>query len=80
MTFDITVTVAEGGSPVKNVRIDFGDGDSANLGAVSGQTSATHVYDEDDSYTVRVTVTDTANQTTSQAIVIIVLPAPVAPP
>ncbi len=79
VTFIVTVTAAEGGSPVKDVEIDFDDGDSANLGAVSGETSATHVYDEDDSYTVRVTVTDTANQTTSQAIVIIVLPAPVAP-
>ncbi len=36
VTFTITVTPAEGGSPVKSVRIEFGDGDSANLGAVSG--------------------------------------------
>jgi PKD repeat protein len=80
VTFSITVTVApEGGSPVENMRIDFGDGDSTDLGPASGQTSAMHIYEEDGSYTVRVTVTDTANQTTSQAIVITVLPAPVAP-
>jgi hypothetical protein len=75
VTFGITVTVAEGGSPVKSVRIEFGDGDSANLGAVSGQTSATHTYDSDGTRTVRVTVTDTANQTTSAAIVISVQPS-----
>ena len=80
VTFDITVTVAaEGGSPVESLEIDFGDGDSADLGPASGQTSAMHIYEEDGSYTVRVTVTDRANQTTSQAIVISVLPAPVAP-
>jgi adhesin/invasin len=80
VTFSITVTVApEGGSPVENMRIDFGDGDSTDLGPASGQTSAMHIYEEDGSYTVRVTVTDTANQTVSQAIIITVLPAPVAP-
>jgi PKD repeat protein len=75
VTFGITITVPEGGSPVKSVRIEFGDGDSANLGAVSGQTSATHTYDSDGTRTVRVTVTDTANQTTSGAIVISVQPS-----
>jgi len=70
VTFGISITVPEGGSPVKSVRIDFGDGTSANLGAVSGQTSATHTYEHDGTRTVRVTVTDTANQTTSAAIVI----------
>lgn len=70
VTFGITITVPEGASPVKTVRIDFGDGSSANLGAVSGQTSATHTYQNDGNRTVRVTVTDTANQTTSAAIVI----------
>ena len=61
------------------MEIEFGDGDSADLGAVSGDVTATHVYDEDDNYTVRVTVTDTANQTTSKAIVITVLPGPCGP-
>jgi hypothetical protein len=79
VTFQATITVPEGGTPIENVEIEFGDGDSADFGAVSGEVTATHVYDEDGDYTVRVTVTDTANQTTSKAIVITVLPAPVAP-
>jgi Bacterial Ig-like domain (group 1)/PKD domain len=80
VTFVITVTPpSQGGSPIESVEIDFGDGDSADLGAVSGQTSAAHTYAEDGDRTVRVTVTDTANQTTSQAIVISVQPiAPMA--
>jgi hypothetical protein len=73
VTFLITVTPAPGGSPIEEVRIDFGDGDSADLGAVSGQTSATHTYGDAGDRTVRVTVTDTADQTTSQAIVITVV-------
>jgi adhesin/invasin len=75
VTFTITVTPAapaDGGSPVESVEIDFGDGDSADLGAVSGTTTAMHIYANPDSYTVQVTVTDTANQTTSQAVVIVV--------
>ena len=72
-----TIGVTPGGNPVQSVRIEFGDGDSANLGAVSGQTTASHIYDEDGSRTVRVTVTDIAGQQTSQALVIDVLPAPV---
>jgi len=78
VTFIITVTPAPGGSPIDEVRIDFGDGDSADLGAVSGQTSATHTYGDAGDRTVRVTVSDTANLTTSQAIVITVL-EPTAP-
>ena len=79
VTFQATITVPEGGTPIENVEIEFGDGDSADFGAVSGEVTATHVYDEDGEHTVRVTVTDTANQTTSKAIVITVLPGPVAP-
>jgi hypothetical protein len=46
--------------------------------AQPGETSASHTYGNAGDRTVRVTVTDTANQTTSQAIVITVV-APVAP-
>jgi PKD repeat protein len=79
VTFTITVAPAVGGNPVTSVRIEFGDGDSANLGAVSGQTTASHTYDDDGSRTVRVTVTDAAGQQTAQALVITVSPgAPVS--
>ena len=40
VTFQVTVTVGpKAAAPIENVGIEFGDGDSADLGAVSGQTS-----------------------------------------
>jgi PKD repeat protein len=79
VTFSISVTLAGGGNPVRSVRIEFGDGDFEDLGAVTGSTSASHVYNNDGSKTVKVTVTDTAGQQTSQSLVIIVQPqGPVA--
>ena len=50
--------------------IDYGDGSSRNLG--SGTTSASHVYNSAGTFSVTTTVTDSANQTTSQVLVIVV--------
>jgi PKD repeat protein len=71
--FTITVTPALNGSPVQSVRIDFGDGDSQNLG--SGSTTVSHIYTEDGTYTATVRVRDSAGQESSQVIVLIVVPA-----
>lgn len=71
--FSITVTPADGGNPIDSIRIDFGDGDSRSLGTSS--TSASHVYDEPGSYTVRVIVEDTEGQETSQTLLITVVEA-----
>jgi adhesin/invasin len=76
VTFTVGVTVPAGGSPVRNVRLSFGDGDVVDLGAVSGSTTASHLYEEDDSYTVTATVTDVTGAQTSQSLVVVVLPAP----
>lgn len=73
VTFTITVTPADGGLPIKSVSIDFGDGSHQNLG--SGTTTASHVYSRAGSYSVTTTVTDSANQATSQVIVLIVTDA-----
>lgn len=61
-TINILVTVPQGIS-VRSTAINFGDGTSANLG---GATSAAvpHVYTLQNTYTVTVTVQDTAGQTT----------------
>jgi hypothetical protein len=62
---------------IRNVRVNFGDGDILDLGAVSG-TSITvqHSYDDDDTYIVRVTVVDSFGEETSAATSIVVLPQP----
>lgn len=79
VTFTIGVTVPAGGSPVENVRIAFGDGDVENLGAVTGSTTAAHIYDDDGTYTATATVTDVAGGTNSQSLILSVLPsAPIA--
>jgi PKD repeat protein len=73
VTFTITVTPADGGLPIKSVSIDFGDGSRQELG--TGTTTASHVYRSSGSYSVRTTVTDSANQATSQVIVLVVTDA-----
>ena len=78
VTFNISVAVPEGGNPVTDMQIEYGDGDeddlaiSAQPGGPEGQITAMHIYGSAGDFTVRVTVTDTANQTTSQSIVITV--------
>jgi PKD repeat protein len=79
VTFTLTIDASAATNPVKNVRIDYGDGDFEDLGAPSGSTSVAHIYASDGTKTVTVTVTDTAGQQASQVLVVNVLPkTPVA--
>jgi hypothetical protein len=62
---------------IRNVRVNFGDGDIVDLGAVSGTgITVAHQYDDDGTYQVRVTVTDTLGGETQAATVIVVQPQP----
>ena len=62
---------------IRNVKVDFGDGDKVDLGAVSGTNiGVQHRYDEDDTYIVRVTVVDSFGTEVSSAITIVVQPEP----
>jgi adhesin/invasin len=77
IVFTVTVTpAANSTAQIKEVVVNFGDGDSANLGAISGTTTIQHEYDDDGTYTVRVTATDTLGGVTSAATVIVVRPQP----
>lgn len=53
------------GDFVKDVIVDWGDGKTQNLGAISATTTVSHVYTIADSYTVRATLNDTAGNTTT---------------
>jgi len=83
VTFTINLNTTNTTNPVRNVRIEFGDGDFEDLGAVTGTgavngTSVSHVYNNDGAYTAKVTVTDSAGQQATQVLGITVQPrAPV---
>ena len=65
VTFAIQVTPATNGNPIQSMTIDFGDGERRTIGS-GGSTSVAHVYAEAGTYTVTVTVRDTAGQDSSQ--------------
>lgn len=80
--FGITVTPGGGvtGTPIANVRVDFGDDEFVNLGPVSGTVSVPHLYERGGSFLVTVTATDTSGQRTSvSTVAVIAAPAPPAP-
>jgi adhesin/invasin len=63
-TFTIQVTVPAGISVVNTV-IDFGDGQSQNLGGLTGSSPPIpHVYTQVGTFTARVSVTDSTGRTT----------------
>ncbi|MBI1873948.1 MAG: Ig-like domain-containing protein [Acidobacteria bacterium] len=72
--FAITVSPGGGltGSPISNVRVDWGDDDFVNLGAVSGAINVAHVYDGGGTYLVTVTATDTSGQQSSVSTVVVI--------
>jgi hypothetical protein len=62
---------------IRNVRINFGDGETRDLGAVSGTgITVQHRYDDDGTFDVRVTATDSFGVETSAATSIVVQPQP----
>ena len=68
VTFTVDLTPATGGSPIESVRLEFGDGSSANLGTTG--TSVTHVYSAAGTYSVRVIVRDVNGQQSEQVTII----------
>ncbi len=60
VTFTLTITPATtSGAPIRQVAVNFGDGRSQTLGAVSGATLLAHTYDSPGTYTLTATATDT---------------------
>lgn len=74
--FTFAVTVATDGSAVRNVAVEWGDGESQNLGALSGTQTVSHVYDDDGTYTVTATVTDAAGNSNTVSTSVTVIPVP----
>jgi hypothetical protein len=60
----VTFTVTPGSttSRIREVVLDFGDGSSLNLGAVTGATTVGHTYGLAGAFTARATATDTSGE------------------
>ncbi|HXW08503.1 MAG TPA: Ig-like domain-containing protein, partial [Vicinamibacterales bacterium] len=68
-----TIGVSENAN-VSNVTVSYGDGDSDSLGALSGETTIAHVYDEAGTYRVQASARDVTGFTESVATSLTVLP------
>ena len=64
-TFTVNVQPQANGDAVRDVVIDFGDGDRRSLGALTGSRTVQKVYARKGTYPVTVTVIDTGGETTT---------------
>ena len=71
-TFTITVGTT---ANIRDVNVNWGDGSSQSIGALSGSTTVSHTYTEADTFTVRATATDSSGFTESVSTSTTVLPA-----
>jgi hypothetical protein len=71
VSFGVTLPTALS-APIQNVFIEFGDGDTLNLGAISGATGFTHTYNSEGGFTVRATAVDTLGQRGTSSIAFVV--------
>jgi hypothetical protein len=74
-TFAVTVP-AQNGSAVREVTVDWGDGDRQNLGAITGNAVVSHVYDNAGTFAVTGTVTDASGNTSTVSTSVTVIPVP----
>jgi len=75
VTFTVKADVGTGsptGTTIRDVRVDFGDGSSADLGASSGTTTVPHIYQSNATYNATVTAVDSNGQSTTAATQVII--------
>lgn len=70
-----TFTVGVGATAnVRDVTVDFGDGDKQSLGAISGSTTINHTYDNPGSYAVRATAIEASGFSEQVSTAVSILP------
>lgn len=75
----LSINVTAGDSPIVDALVEFGDGTTESLGALTGQTTVTHTYEMTGTFTASLTVTDASGETVrTQTAVVIQLAAPLA--
>lgn len=72
-TFVVTAA-ATNPSTIRNLRVSWGDGETRDLGAVTGTSVQSHVYDNPGTYTVVGTVTDAIGNSTTVSASVTVIP------
>lgn len=70
VTFSVTPTIPTGGAPIQSVTVNFGDGNTRNLGNVTGQTAVVNTYSSPGVYTVVATATDATGQSGNGSIAV----------
>ncbi len=73
VSFTVRITTATGGAAVRSATVDFGDGASQPIG--TGTTTVQHTYTRSGNYTVSVTATDAAGETSLGSVGVYVQPA-----
>jgi adhesin/invasin len=74
----VTFTVTPGtGSNISNVRVDFGDGTSQNLGSISGPSTVSHTYSRSGTYTPTATANDASGDAQSLSTTVIIGSLPI---
>lgn len=74
--FTIGVGTVPVGDQVRNIHLDWGDGTSNDLGSISANTSATHVYKAAGNYAVTGTLTATSGNVITNSTTVTVIPVP----
>jgi adhesin/invasin len=78
ITFTLSVSPGTGSTAqIREVIINFGDGDVVNLGGITGSNlPVQHKFDDEGTYTVRATATDTLGGTNSAVALVVIQPQP----
>jgi hypothetical protein len=74
VTFTVTPTA---GANLSNVRVDFGDGTSQNLGAISAAQTVPHAYSGSGTFTATATATDVSGDAGSLSTTVLVGSLPI---
>ena len=74
-TFAVTPATTNG-SAIRNVTVNWGDGRSQDLGAVTGTVSVSHIYQNPGTFSIVGTVTDSFGNAITNSITVTVNPKP----
>jgi Big-like domain-containing protein/PKD domain-containing protein len=76
--FTIVIGALPPGDVVRNVHLDWGDGSAQDLGAISGSTAVSHVFQTAGSFIVTATLSDTVgnSSTVSTAVTVVATASP----